>query len=68
MCVSPSVHHVVYIAHYIWVIYEDILTKFAGNIYCYENMSEKKIGYILKHKMTAIADCLKAINMFYKFK
>ena len=46
---------------------EDIVTKFAENVYGYENMSGKKFcPYFNKKKIekAAIADCLKIMNMF----
>ena len=44
-------------------IYGDIFTKFAGNVYGYENLSLKNFSLILKNKMAAIANCLKIINL-----
>ena len=43
-------------------IYRDIFSKFAGNVYGYENMSVQNFGLILK-KMAAKANCLKIIKM-----
>ena len=43
-------------------IYTDIFTKFAGNVYGYENLSLQNFSLILKNKMAAIANCLKIIN------
>ena len=34
-------------------------TKFAGNVYGYENISVQNFGFILKNSMAAIADALK---------
>ena len=45
-------------------IYEDIVAKFAENVYGYENMSVKHFVLIVKNKMATIADCSKIINMF----
>ena len=39
-----------YINHNMSFIYEDILTKFAGNVYGYANMSLQNFGLILKKK------------------
>ena len=44
-------------------IYEDIFTKFAGNVYGYENLSLKNISLILKNKMAAIANFLKIVKV-----
>ena len=44
-------------------IYEDIFTKFAGNVYGYENLSLKNFSLILKNKMAAIANCLKIVKV-----
>ena len=44
-------------------IYKDIFTKFAGNVYGYENLSLHNFSLILKNKMAAIADCLKIIKV-----
>ena len=44
-------------------IYEDIFTKFAGNVYGYENLSLKNCSLILKNKMSAIANCLKIVKV-----
>ena len=44
-------------------IYGDIFTKFAGNVYGYENLSLKKFNLILKNKMAAIANCLKIVKV-----
>ena len=44
-------------------IYEDIFTKFAGNVYCYENLFLKNFSLILKNKMAAIANCLKIVKV-----
>ena len=44
-------------------IYEDIFTKFAGNVYGYENLSLKHFSLILKNKMAAIANCLKIVKV-----
>ena len=45
-------------------ISEDIFTKFAGNVYGYENLSLQNFGLILKNKMATIANCLKIIKLF----
>ena len=44
-------------------IYEDIFTKFAGNVYGYKNLSLKNFSLILKNKMAAIANCLKIVKV-----
>ena len=44
-------------------IYKDIFTKFAGDIYGYENLSLKNFSLILKNKMAAIANSLKIIKV-----
>ena len=44
-------------------IYTDIFTKFAGNVYGYENLSLLNFSLILKNKMAAIANCLKTIKV-----
>ena len=44
-------------------IYTDIFNKFAGNVYGYENLSVQNFALILKHKMAAIANCLKNIKV-----
>ena len=44
-------------------IYEDIFTKFARNVYGYENLSLKNFSFILKNKMATIANCLKIIKV-----
>ena len=44
-------------------IYKDIFTKFAGNVYDYENLSVQNFSLILKNKMAAIANCLKIIKV-----
>ena len=44
-------------------IYKDISTKFAGNVYGYENLSLQNFRLILKNKMAAIANCLKIIKV-----
>ena len=44
-------------------IYEDIFTKFAENVYGYENLSLKNFSLILKNKMAAIANCLKIVKV-----
>ena len=54
----PSVRHV-----NVSFIYKDIFTKFAGNVYGYENISVQSFGLILKNKMATVADCLKMIKM-----
>ena len=43
-------------------IYKDIFTKFAGNVYGYENLSVQTFGFILKNEMATIANCLKIIK------
>ena len=43
--------------------YKDIFTKFAGNVYGYENLSLQNFSMILKNKMAAIANCLKIIKV-----
>ena len=40
-----------------------IFTKFAGNVYGYENLSLKNFSLILKNKMSAIANCLKIVKV-----
>ena len=45
------------------LIYEDIFTKFAGNVYVYDNLSLKNFSLILKNKMAAIANCLKIVKV-----
>ena len=42
---------------------KDISTKFAGNVYGYENLSLQHFSLILKNKMAAIANCLKIIKV-----
>ena len=49
--------------YYITFINKDIFTKFAGNVYGYENISVQNFGLIFKNKMAAIADCFKNIKM-----
>ena len=44
-------------------IYKDIFTKYAGNVYDYENLSVQNFGLILKNKMVTIANCLKIIKV-----
>ena len=44
-------------------IYKDIFTKFARNVYGYENLSMQNFSLILKNKMAAIANCLKIIKV-----
>ena len=44
-------------------IYKDIFTKFAGNVYSYENLSLQNFSRIWKNKMAAIANCLKIIKV-----
>ena len=44
-------------------IYKDIFTKFAGNVYRYENLSLQNFSLILKNKMAPIANCLKIIKV-----
>ena len=44
-------------------IYEDVFTKFARNVYGYENLSLKNFSLILKNKMSAIANCLKIVKV-----
>ena len=38
-------------------IYKDIVIKFAGNVYGYENLSLQNFGLILKNKIAAITNC-----------
>ena len=38
-------------------ICKDIFTKFAGNVYGYENQPVHNFGLILENKMAAIANC-----------
>ena len=49
-------------------IYEDIFTKFAGNVYGYENLSLENFSLILKNKMAAIANCFKIVKVLYILK
>ena len=59
-CVCESVHSSrFYINLSISFIYKDIFTKFAGNVYGYENLSVQNFNLILKNKMAAIANCWK---------
>ena len=44
-------------------IYKDIVTKFAGNVYGYENLAVQNFSLILKNKMATIANCLKIIKV-----
>ena len=44
-------------------IYEDIFTKFAGNVYGNKHLSLKNFSPILKNKMAAIANCLKIVKV-----
>ena len=44
-------------------IYKDIFTKFAGDVYGYENLSLQNFSLIFKNKMAAIANCLKIIKV-----
>ena len=43
--------------------YKDIFTKFAGNVYGYENLSLQNFSLILKNKMAAIANWLRIIKV-----
>ena len=45
------------------LIYKDIFTKFARNVYSYENLSLQNFRLILKNKIAAIANCLKIIKV-----
>ena len=45
------------------LVYNDIFTKFAGNVYGYENLSLQNFSLILKNKIAAIANCLKIIKV-----
>ena len=64
MCVSPSVRSSCFCINLnISFIYEDIFTKFAGNVYGYENLSLQNFSVILKNKMAAIANCLKIVKV-----
>ena len=65
---TPSVRAYVRLSRFcinlnISFIYEDIFTKFAGNVYGYENLSLKNFSLILKNKMAAIANCLKIVKV-----
>ena len=42
-------------------IYKDIFTKFAGNVYGYENICKNWPHF--ENKMATMADCVKIINM-----
>ena len=44
-------------------IYKDIFTKFAWNVYGYENLSLQNFSLIWKNKMAAIANCLKIVKV-----
>ena len=60
LCMRACVHlSLLCINLYILFIYEDIFTKFAENVYGYENVSVKSFFLILNNKMAAIADCSK---------
>ena len=57
MCMHACVHMSHFkIKLYLSFIYEDILTKFAENVYGCGNMSPKKIGTRLKNNMAHISD------------
>ena len=58
-----KVCHVFCINLNISFIYKDIFTKFAGDVYGYENLSLQNFSLILKNKMAAIANCLKIIKV-----
>ena len=69
--VRPSICEYVRLLHFcinlnILFIYEDIFTKFAGNVYGYENLSLQNFSLILKNKMAALANlfenCKGALN------
>ena len=71
-CMHPCVHECVRSSRfcinlYISFIYSFIFTKFAGNVYGYENLSLKNFSLILKNKMAAIANffenCKGALNL-----
>ena len=53
-----------YINIYVSFIYENIFTKYAEDVYAYENMSVKIFILILKKQMAAIANCSNIISMF----
>ena len=44
-------------------MYKDIFTKFARNVYGYDNLSLQTFSLILKNKMAAKANCLKIIKV-----
>ena len=51
VCIRPSIHSSgFYINLNILFMYKDIFTKFADNVYGYENMSVQNFGLILKTK------------------
>ena len=52
-----------YINLNILFIYKNILTKFAGNDYGYENLSLQNFSLIWKNKMATIANCLKIVKV-----
>ena len=63
-CVRPSIHSSCFCINLnISFIYEDIFTKFAGNVYGYENLSLKNFSLILKSKMAAMGNCLKIVKV-----
>ena len=51
LCVSLSRFH---INLNMSLIYKDIFTKYAGNVYGYKNLSVQNFGLILKNEMAAI--------------
>ena len=63
-CVRESIRSSrFYINLNISFIYKNIFTKFAGNVYGFENLSVQNFSLILKNKMATIANCLKIIKV-----
>ena len=60
-CVRPFVMFCINLN--ISFIYKDIFTKYAGNVYGYENLSLQNFSLIWKNKMAAIANCLKIVKV-----
>ena len=44
-------------------IYKDIFTKFAGNVYGYENLPVQTFSLIWENKMAAMINCLKIVKV-----
>ena len=49
--------------HNLYMLFEELFSRFQNNSYCYKNMSLQNCGSHFEKQMAVIADCWQIINI-----